>query len=185
MQEDIEKSLAILSEGGTILYPTDTIWGIGCDATNEAVVEKIIQLKNRPHHKSFVVLATEKMLLEYVASLDLAVFDYLKTVDKPTTVIYQNAVGLAENVLAENGSVAIRICNEPFCKALLNRFKKPILSTSANLSGEPAPKIFKEINYIIKSTVDYIVNYRQDDENLSEPSAIIKWNNGNIEIIRK
>lgn len=185
MQEDIEKSLAVLSEGGTILYPTDTIWGIGCDATNETAVEKIIQLKNRPDHKSFVVLANEKMLLEYAASLDLAIFDYLETVDKPTTVIYENAVGLAENVLAEDGSVAIRICTEPFCKSLLARFKKPILSTSANLSGEPAPKIFKEISDVIKSGVDYTVNYRQDDENVAEPSAIIKWNNGDIEIIRK
>lgn len=185
MEIDIEKSLEILHNGGTILYPTDTVWGIGCDATNEAAVEKIIQLKNRPENKSFVVLANEKMLLEYAASLDLAIFDYLETVEKPTTVIYENAIGLADSVLAEDGSVAIRICKEPFCKTLLSRFKKPILSTSANLSGEPAPRIFKEIGEVIKSGVDYIVNYREDDETIAEPSAIIKWNNGDIEVIRK
>lgn len=185
MLEDVEKSVEKLHKGEIFLYPTDTVWGLGCDATNAAAVEKIINLKNRPENKSFVVLANEKMLLEYVASLDLTIFDYLETVTKPTTVIYENAVGLAENVLAEDGSVAIRICNEPFCKTLLNRFKKPILSTSANLSGTTAPAIFKDIAEVIKNGVDYVVQYRQDDGNIAAPSTIVRWKEGNVEVLRK
>lgn len=185
MQEDIEESLAILRSGGILLYPTDTVWGLGCDATNAEAVEKIIKLKNRPENKSFVVLASEKMLPQYVSALHLEIFDYLKTVVKPTTVIYENAIALAENVVAGDGSVAIRICNEPFCKALLNKFKKPILSTSANISGVTPPAIFKEIADDIKSGVDYIVRYRQNDEKIAAPSTIIKWRNGRVEVLRK
>lgn len=185
MEYDIDKCLFYLKDKGTILYPTDTVWGLGCDATNEEAVNKIILLKNRPVNKSFVVLVTEKMLLEYVADLDLAIFDFLKNVEKPTTVIYENVLGLASSVLAEDGSVGIRICKEPFCHILLNRFKKPILSTSANLSGMPTPRIYKEIDPEIVAGVDYVVKYRQNDETISNPSSIIRWKNGNVEFIRK
>ena len=185
-ESDIEHSLEVLKTGGTILYPTDTIWGIGCDATNAIAVEKIIELKQRPSQKSFVVLvADEREILKYVASPDLAVFDYLEKTQKPTTVIYDHALGLAENVLAEDGSVAIRICKEEFCTHLIKRFRKPIVSTSANISGKPAPASFKDVDEAIIRGVDYVVQYRQNEDLKAVPSSIIKWENGNVIIIRE
>ena len=185
-ENDILQCLKVLNNGGTILYPTDTIWGIGCDATNADAVEKIIALKQRPAQKSFVVLvADEREIIKYVASPDLAVFDYLDKTQKPTTVIYEHALGLAENVLADNGSVAIRICMDEFCKHLIKRFRKPIVSTSANISGESAPAFFKEISKMIIKGADYVVQYRQDDVSKAAPSSIIKWVNGKVVTIRK
>ena len=183
---DIEQCLKVLQSGGTILYPTDTIWGIGCDATNPEAVEKVINIKHRPPNKSFVVLvASERDILQYVASPDLAVFDYLEQTIKPTTVIYEHAIGLADNVLADDGSVAIRICKDEFCKHLLKRFRKPILSTSANISGSPSPKIFAEIAEEIRQSVDYVVEHRQDEMLPAQPSAIIKWEqNGKFTVVR-
>lgn len=183
---DIERCLQVLQNGGTILYPTDTIWGIGCDATNAEAVEKVINIKNRPPFKSFVVLvASEKDILQYVASPDLSVFDYLEKAEKPTTIIYQHAIGLADNVLADDGSVAIRICRDEFCKHLIKRFRKPILSTSANLSGFPSPQVFAEIDQKVRQSVDYIVEHRQDETQPAQPSAIIKWEqNGKFTIVR-
>lgn len=183
--EDLEKALQVLQSGGIILYPTDTIWGIGCDATNEIAVNKIIQLKQRPQQKSFVVLVTEeKDILKYTASPDLSVFDYLQTVKKPTTVIYEHALGLAGNVCNEDGSVAIRICNDTFCRHIIKRFRKPVVSTSANISGQPAPYNFSSIKSVIKKGADYVVKYRQNDSTKSQPSAIIKWEKGKPQIIR-
>lgn len=184
-EKDIEQCLLVLKEGGLILYPTDTIWGIGCDATNKEAVEKIFQLKLRPSSKSFVVLvADEKDILQHVAAPDLAVFDYLQEQKKPTTVIYNNALGLAENVIADDGSVAIRICKDAFCRHLIRRFRKPIVSTSANLSGHPSPPTFACVDMAVRSGVDYVVTYRQDDEAISAPSSIILWKNGKPDIIR-
>jgi L-threonylcarbamoyladenylate synthase len=183
---DIDNCLRVLHSGGIILYPTDTIWGIGCDATNMQAVEKIIALKQRPKSKSFVVLvADERDVLKYVAAPDLAVFDYLQQAHKPTTVIYENALGLAENVLGDDGSVAIRICNDEFCHHLIKRFRKPVVSTSANISGEPPPSIFAEVGNDIKKGVDYVVGYRQDDVERAQPSAIITWKNGALKILRE
>jgi len=182
---DIERCLQVLQTGGIILYPTDTIWGLGCDATNAEAVEKIIALKQRPQNKSFVVLVTgERDVLQYVAAPDLAVFDYLQTVQKPTTVIYENALGLAENVLANDGSVAIRICNDEFCRHLIKRFRKPVVSTSANISGAPSPALFADVSNAVKLGVDYVVNYRQNDVVAAQPSAIIAWKNGELKVIR-
>lgn len=184
-KEDVEKALTVLHNSGTILYPTDTIWGIGCDATNAIAVNKIIELKQRPQQKSFVVLvADEKEILHYTASPDLSVLDYLQSVKKPTTVIYQNALGLAENVCNDDGSVAIRICKDEFCRHLIKRFRKPVVSTSANISGKSSPKNFQSIEEIIKLNVDYVVNYRQNDLTENEPSSLIKWVNGKPVIIR-
>jgi L-threonylcarbamoyladenylate synthase len=185
-EKDIENCLKALKNGGTILYPTDTIWGIGCDATNANAAEKIIALKQRPSQKSFVILvADEREILKYVAAPDLSVFDYLSAIQKPTTVIYEHALGLAENVLAEDGSVAIRICRDEFCKHLIKRFRKPIVSTSANTSGKPAPALFKDIDEPIINGVDYVVKYRQDEISEALPSSIIKWENGKVMIIRE
>lgn len=184
-KEDAEKAIEVLQQGGIILYPTDTIWGIGCDATDAKAVEKIFSLKQRPSTKSFVVLvASEKDILHYTAAPDLAVFDYLQTVQKPTTVIYEHALGIAENVCSDDGSVAIRICSDEFCNYLLKRFRKPIVSTSANISGRPSPKNFSEIDDIIKNGVDYVVQHKQDDDSEAAASSIIRWVNGAVEIIR-
>lgn len=183
---DIERCLQVLQSGGIILYPTDTVWGLGCDATNAEAAEKIIALKRRPQNKSFVVLAaSERDVLKYVASPDLAIFDYLQQTQKPTTVIYNNALGLAENVLADDGSVAMRICSDEFCRHLIKRFRTPIVSTSANISGVPAPALFAEISDEIKQGVDYVVHWRQDDVTRAKPSSIIQWKNGNVHVIRE
>jgi L-threonylcarbamoyladenylate synthase len=174
-----------LKDGGLILYPTDTVWGIGCDATNADAVEKIYTLKQRSDEKAMIVLvADESDVLKHVAAPDLQVFDHLQKTTKPTTVIYDGAIGFADNLVAKDGSIAIRICNDTFCRHLIRRFRMPIVSTSANISGQPAPRIFADIPGEIKNAVDFIVNYRQDDKAIAEPSSLIKWNNGKIEVLR-
>jgi len=184
--EDVEQCLKVLHNGGIILYPTDTIWGIGCDATNAEAAEKIMTLKQRPSSKSFVVLvASEREVLQHVAAPDLAVFDYLEKIKKPTTVIYEHALGIADNVLAEDGSVALRICNDEFCKHIIKRFRKPIVSTSANISGQPSPGNFREISPFIIDHVDYTVKYRQDDISKAAASSVIRWKNGEVIVIRE
>ena len=176
-ENDIQNCLTALKKGEIILYPTDTVWGIGCDATNTIAVEKIFQLKKRADEKAMIVLvADEREIMKYVANADLRVFDYLQQQQKPTTVVYNGAIGLAENLIAKDGSVAIRICHDMFCKHLIKRFRKPIVSTSANISGQQAPKLFSEITGEIKNAVDYIVKYRQDDKTIAIPSTVIKWN---------
>ncbi len=184
-EKDIEQCLNVLKYGGLILYPTDTVWGIGCDATNAEAVEKIYTLKKRPDEKAMIVLvADEREVLKYVAAADLQVFDYLQEAKKPTTVIYEGAIGLADNLVARDGSIAIRICSDVFCRHLIKRFRKPIVSTSANISGEPTAKLFTDISEEIKNGVDYIVNYRQDDTIIAAPSSVIKWSNGFATLIR-
>lgn len=185
-QQDIEACLEVLEKGGLILYPTDTVWGIGCDATNESAVSKVYQLKQRPDTKAMIVLvADEKDILRYVTQPDLQIFDYIKGVSKPTTVIYEGGVGLAANLLAADGSIAIRICGDSFCKHLIKRFKKPLVSTSANLSGYPAPQCFKDIEPVVSDGVDYVVKYRRNEEDYARPSSVIKWEkDGSLSIIR-
>jgi L-threonylcarbamoyladenylate synthase len=182
---DIEPCLTALRRGGTILYPTDTIWGIGCDATQEAAVEKILSLKNRPEKKGFIVLiADEKDLFHYSSQPDPAVLNYLERTEKPTTVIYEGMVNLAEN-LSEDGTIAIRLVKDSFCRHLISRLKRPLVSTSANISGQPAPGFFDEISPEIRAGVDYIVKYRQDDRSVKQPSSLIKFNpDGTVSVIR-
>jgi L-threonylcarbamoyladenylate synthase len=184
--KDIGACLEVLHNGGLILYPTDTIWGIGCDATNAAAVAKIYELKKRSDEKSMIVLLAEQRdLLNYVAHYDFGIFDFLRDTEKPTTIIYSDAVGLADNVINKNGSVAIRIVDEKFCKHLIKRFRKPIISTSANISGYPPPQVFGDIDIAIKEGVDYVVNYRQDDTTIASPSAIVLWNrDGSFDVVR-
>ncbi|MBL7738131.1 MAG: threonylcarbamoyl-AMP synthase [Chitinophagaceae bacterium] len=185
-EKDIEPCLQVLRKGGIILYPTDTIWGIGCDATNAAAVQRIFELKKRAESNSMIILlADERALLHYVAALDLEVFNYLDTVTKPTTVVYEGALHLADNVINADGSIGIRIVKDEFCKDLVLQFRKPIVSTSANVSGTPTPKCYSEITDEIKSGVDYIVKYRQDDTTPRQASAVIKWKNGGqVTVIR-
>jgi L-threonylcarbamoyladenylate synthase len=182
---DIENALKVLKEGGLILYPTDTIWGIGCDATNEEAVERVFVVKNRPSNKSLIILvADERDVLQYVANPDLRVFDYLQHTNKPTTVVYEGAIGLASNLVSEDGSIGIRIVKDEFCRHLIKRFRKPIVSTSANLSGQPSPKNYADIPDKIKAVVDYVVQYRQNDSRETLSSTIIQWKNGNPVVLR-
>lgn len=185
-QKDIEQSLKVLHAGGLLLYPTDTIWGIGCDATNAEAVSKVYALKQRTETKSLIVLmADERYILKYTSQPDLRIFDFLQTVQKPTTVIYHGPVGLADNLVNADGTIGIRLVSEPFCKNLIKRFRKPIVSTSANLSGQPSPAFFDAIDPEIRRKVDYVVQYRQDDNSPKEPSAIVKWNkDATITVIR-
>jgi L-threonylcarbamoyladenylate synthase len=185
-QNDIEHCLVALKRGGIILYPTDTVWGIGCNAADAKAVERIFKLKKRSDNKSMIVLvAEERDVLRYVANPDPRTFEYLENIIKPTTVIYQGAIGLAENLTGKDGSIAIRICQDIFCKNLLKRFRKPIVSTSANISGLVSPLVFADIPQEIKNGVDYTVQFRQDDATPGEPSSIIKWNkDGSVTILR-
>lgn len=184
-EKDTEQCLQVLKNGGLILYPADTIWGIGCDATNERAVQKIYDLKKRSDEKAMIVLvADERDVLQYTASPDLSVFEYLEQTQKPTTVIYDGAIGLADNLIGKDGSIAIRICKEQFCKHLIKRFRKPVVSTSANIANHPSPQLFTEIQEEIKGGVDYIVQYRQDDKTIATPSSIIRWDKGTVTIIR-
>jgi L-threonylcarbamoyladenylate synthase len=185
-ENDIIKCLTVLHEGGLILYPTDTVWGIGCDATNVSAVAKIYELKKRSDEKSMIVLlADEKEIIKYVTQPDPKIFDYIKGIHKPTTFIYEGGTGLAKNMIQEDGTVAIRITHDTFCKQLINHFGKPLVSTSANISGYPPPAIFEDIDIEIKNGVDYIVQHRQDDITAAAPSAIVKMNaDGSLTIIR-
>ena len=184
--KDIEQCLVVLRQGGTIVYPTDTIWGIGCDATDEAAVEKVIRIKHRPQNKSFVILvADENDILRYTASPDLEVFNYLASTTRPTTVIYDHAIGLAPNATADDGSIAIRIVQDEFCRHLIKRFRRPLLSTSANTSGHPAPSVFGDIEKEILKNVDFVVEHRRSDNTPALPSSIVKWGGkGKFTVIR-
>lgn len=185
-ENEVEKALEVLRSKKVILYPTDTIWGIGCDATNEQVVQHIYQIKKREDSKSMIILvADERDILRYVASPDLAVFNFIEEQTRPTTVIFEHAVGLPDNLIAEDGSIAIRIVKDEFCRHLIKRLRNPIVSTSANISGQPSPQNFIEVSKEIKTAVDHIVKWRQDDITIAQPSQIIKWNNdGSRTIIR-
>lgn len=187
MENDIQKCLEVLRKGGIILYPTDTIWGIGCDAKNEKAVQRIYEIKKRIDSKSLIILVDhENQLNKYVRDVPAVAWDLIELSEKPLTIIYDDGGSLAPNVLAEDGSVAIRVCKDEFCKKLIYKFGKPIVSTSANISGEPSPNNFSEISSEIKIAVDYIVTWRQHENKKSQPSKIVKLkNNGEIKIIRK
>ena len=163
--------------GGIILYPTDTIWGIGCDATNPAAIEKIFQLKQRPASRSMIVLlADPRDINRYTSRPEPYITEYLEKTTRATTVIYEGALGLAENLIGEDGSVAIRIVREDFCRHLIKRYRKPIVSTSANISGQETPLNFTGILPEIKRGVNYIVKYRQNDRTVAPPSALVRFN---------
>lgn len=185
-EKDITNCIYSLNDGGTILYPTDTIWGIGCDAMNAEAVERVFAVKQRPKEKSFIILlADAKDILQYIAAPHPDVIDIVSNFSRPTTVIFDGALGFPDNLVNEDGSIAIRIPDEPFCKALLKRFRKPIVSTSANISGRPSPLTFDLVEEEIKAGVDYIVQYRQDDKEIKQPSGIVRiLDDGELEIIR-
>lgn len=183
---DIRSCVAALVAGETILYPTDTIWGIGCDATNEAAVEKVFQLKQRPKEKSLIVLiADERDVLQYVAAPPPDIIGMMQAFDRPTTIVFDGALNLAENAINEDGSVALRVPADEFCKALLKRFGKPMISTSANLSGQPSAPFFSSIDDRVKAGVAYAAKHRQDDTTPRRPSRIVRINDlGDITVLR-
>jgi L-threonylcarbamoyladenylate synthase len=186
-EEDIKGALLSLRKGEIILYPTDTIWGLGCDATNAAAVEKVFKIKSRSETKSLLVLAdSENMLDRYVKDIPEIAFELVSVSDTPLTIIYPSGKNLAPGVCSDDGSVGIRICRDEFCQELISRFRKPIISTSANLSGKPAPVNFDSIDESIINSVDFVVKYRQDDRQKHTASPIIKLeHDGTIKIIRK
>ena len=175
--KDIETSLACLLTGGIILYPTDTIWGIGCDATNANAIQKIYQLKRREEKKSLIILVDdEKMIHEYVSHPPPKILSVVYSASRPTTAIFSNARNLPSKLINEDGTIAIRITKDNFCHQLIGALNKPLVSTSANISGEKYPQNFHEVADEIKNGVDYIVQHRQNDFSKSAPSSIIKLN---------
>lgn len=186
-REDINDSLTALHGGGIILYPTDTIWGLGCDPTNGDALKKIFRIKLRDPSKSLIILVDSMAMVErYVSQVPEIAYELTDVTDSPITIIYPNGKNLAPGVCSDDGSVAIRICNDQFCNELITRFRKPLVSTSANFSGKPAPANFSEIDKELFSSVDFVVKYRQNDRESKIASPVIKINtNGTIEIIRK
>lgn len=186
-QDDIENSLEVLRRGGVVLYPTDTVWGLGVDALNEDAIEKVFAVKERPHEKSLILLLSDKeQLFTYTENLPTNIAEILDGFESPTTVIYPRAKNLPKNVVHSDGSVAFRITEEPFSKALIDSLQRPLVSTSANISGSPAPRAFAEINPAIKNNVDYVVRYRQGDLSKAPPSRIVTLNrDGSLVVVRE
>ncbi len=187
MKEAIEQAVAALNEGKTILYPSDSIWGLGCDATNQEAVERIFALKKRADSKSLIVLvADDAMLNKFLKDIPPIAWDLIDSADQPLTIIYPEGKNLAKGVIADDGSVAIRFVKDEFCSQLIKRFRKPIVSTSANLSGTYTPLSYLEIAADFKAQIDHEVNLYQLKGQSGKPSAIIKLAmNGEIQVIRK
>ena len=187
IREEVKKAAEILYNGGLILYPTDTIWGIGCDATNEVAVKRVYELKKRMDSKALIVMIDNSVKLDYyVDSVPDIAWDLIELADKPLTIIYDNARNVASNLIADDGSLAIRVTKEDFSFELCKRFRKAIVSTSANTSGDSSPANFDQISDEIKAGVDYIVNYRQEDTQKAKASSIIKLGaTGEIKVIRE
>lgn len=185
-KKEIDNAITILNEGGLILYPTDTVWGIGCDATNKDAIEKIFKLKKRSDEKTMICLVANQFMLEqYVEKVPEPAYDIMDLSERPVTIIYDNPRGVAVNLIAEDNTLAIRVASDQFCQQLIKKFKRPIVSTSANIGGEPTPGSFSEISELILKGVDYVVNLEQKKTNKS-PSTIIKLgNDGTVKIIRK
>lgn len=185
--EDIRTAVQTLREGGLILYPTDTIWGIGCDASNEEAVRRIFQLKRREDSKAMICLVdSANRMQRYLRQVPDVAWDVVEYADKPLTLILDGAANLAPSLIAEDGSVGIRVTKENISHELCYRFQKAIVSTSANISGEPSPACYDEISEEIRQGVDYVMRSRQNDTSKSKPSQIIKLGlDGQIKIIRK
>ncbi|SEB42707.1 L-threonylcarbamoyladenylate synthase [Tenacibaculum sp. MAR_2009_124] len=185
IQYEIKKALTFLNKGRVILYPTDTVWGLGCDATNSEAVQKVYKLKKRKESKSLIILVDSvEMLAKYLQSVPKEALEYLNNTIKPTTIIYSDPINLAQNTIASDNTIAIRIVQNEFCQNLIREFGKPIVSTSANVSGEPTPKSFSEISNAIINDVDYVVDLYKDII-AKKSSTIIKIRNGNMTIIRE
>lgn len=185
-ETEIDNAMEVLIEGGVLIYPTDTIWGIGCDATRAEAVQKIYRMKRREESKSLVILVSDwDMLEDYIDVMPRGVREFLMGASRPTTVIYKRPMGLASNVVAADDTVAIRIVEEEFCKALIRKFGKPIVSTSANYSGEPSPTCFSDIDPELLTVADYVVNLSRDKKQESASQIVMFDEQGRINYIRK
>lgn len=185
-QEDLDEAVRVMRAGGIILYPTDTVWGIGCDARNEEAVRRIYALKQRADAKSMLVLVDGLPMLErIIPEVPSVAYDMIALTIRPMTIIYDEAVGVARNLLAEDGSLGVRVSKETFSIALARQLRAPLVSTSANISGEPTPAVFSGVSQAIIDGVDYVVRYRQTDERHAAPSQIVKLSkDGSVRIIR-
>ncbi|MEH6680951.1 MAG: L-threonylcarbamoyladenylate synthase [Sediminicola sp.] len=186
MTKELNNCLEVLNSGGLILYPTDTVWGIGCDASNEAAVDKVYALKKRINTKTMICLVSNDVMLErHVEKVPEIAYDLIDLATRPITIVYDRPKGVAKNLIAADNTLAIRVASDQFCQYLITRLKKPLVSTSANLAGEPTPTHFKEISREILKGVDYVVNLDRDSEK-STPSSIIKLgNDGTVKVIRE
>lgn len=187
LTSEVEQAARVLLGGGVIVYPTDTIWGIGCDATDPAAVEKVFALKKRTESKSLIVLVdSQDSLLRTVRTVPEPAWDIIRYAERPVTIIYDHPVGVAANALAEDGSLGIRVTSDEFCRQLIRKIRRPLISTSANVSGEPSPASFADISGEILSGADYVVKYRQDDRSSAQASTIIKLTDDcRVTVIRK
>lgn len=187
MDKEISAAIETLKLGGIILYPTDTIWGLGCDATNNEAVARIYSIKKRKDEKSMLILLDDAgKLYDYVKQVPDIALNLIEVADKPLTLIYPGAQNLAENLIAEDGSIGIRIVKDEFCRKLIARFGKPVVSTSANISGMPWPPNFQKIDRSIVKLVDYVVKFRQKEDTRGKPSGIIKLGpSGEVLVIRE
>ena len=184
---DLAAALKVLRSGGVILYPTDTVWGLGCDATDAGAVRKIFEIKQRAENKSLIILVNSVAMLErYVSNPPEIALEMAELSERPLTVVYDSGKSLAEGVASADGSVGVRVCAEPFCDALIDALRRPLVSTSANISGSRAPAIFDEIGEEVKAAVDYVCLWRQDDRSRAKPSSVIKVSgNGVVKILRE
>ena len=184
---DLSAALKVLRSGGVILYPTDTVWGLGCDTTNAMAVKRIFEIKQRAENKSLIILVNSVAMLErYVSNPPEVALEMAELSERPLTVVYDSGKSLAEGVASADGSVGVRVCTEPFCDALIDYLRKPLVSTSANISGSSAPAIFDEISEEVKAAVDYVCLWRQDDRSRARPSSVIKVSgNGVVKILRE
>lgn len=186
-KKDVEEALKVLRNGGLILYPTDTIWGIGCDATNADAIDRVNILKGRSKNKNLIVLLdSDNKLNSYVREIPDVAYELIEYFEKPLTIIYSGAKNLASNLIAEDGTIGIRIIKHDFCEELIRRFRKPIVSTSANITNMPSPKTFNDIDEAIINGVDYVVQYQQESTQENSASTIIKLgSSGQFKFIRK
>jgi len=185
--DDLRQALNVLKQGGVILYPTDTVWGLGCDATNEKAVQRLYEIKQRQDSKAMLCLLDNAgKLTQWIKEVPNIAYDLIELTDKPLTIIYPDALGVAPNLIADDGSLGIRITKELFSNALCRELRKPLVSTSANISGQPTAQNYSQISPEIRNAVDYVVRYRRTDNKHYAPSSIIKLNvNNEFEIIRK
>lgn len=186
MKEIIENCIKVLADGGLILYPTDTVWGIGCDATNQAAVNKVYALKQRPDSKALICLVSDVAMLEgYVSEVPALAYDIIAQSVKPTTIVYPNPCNVAINLIAKDSTLAIRVAGDPFCRKMIQKFRRPLVATSANIAGAPTPASYNEISPAILMGVDYIVPL-QHQKKSGDPSAIIRLGtDGSVNVIRK
>jgi L-threonylcarbamoyladenylate synthase len=187
LRDEVTKALKVIREGGIILYPTDTIWGIGCDATNTEAVKKIYRLKQRDEAKSMIILLdTENKLESYISDMNPLAYDLIEYAENPLTLVMPGAKNISSALISSDGSIGIRVVKHPFCQQLLQQLRRPLVSTSANISGKPSPQYFSQIESDIIDGVDYVVDIDQDDMEIKTPSTIIKLTpNGSFEFIRR